>query len=56
MDLPAARMNTIGAMSHMPICSPQSSLAPPHRDLGGKITCLDVPLANVCRSARSREQ
>ena len=56
VDLPAARMSTIGAMSHMPICSPQSSLAPPHRDLGGKITCLDVPLAYVCRRALSREQ
>ena len=36
-------------------CSLQSSLAPPRRDLEGKITCLDVPLAYVYRSALSRE-
>ena len=36
-------------------CNPQSTNAPPRRDLGGKVTCLDVPLAYVYRSALLRE-
>ena len=39
-----------------PVSSPQSSRAPPRRDRGCQNTCLNVPLAYVCRSALSREQ
>ena len=37
-------------------CNPQSPHAPPRRDRGGQIACLDIPLAGVCRSSLSREQ
>ena len=55
MDLPAAAMNNRGACPTCQWCSPQSSHAPPRRDLGGKITCLDVHLAYAYRRALSRE-
>ena len=38
------------------VCNPQSSHAPPRRDRGGQNTCLDIPLAGVCRSTLSRKQ
>ena len=38
------------------VCNPQSSHAPSRRDRGGQNTCIDMPLAGVCRSALSREQ
>ena len=47
MDLPAAGMNTRGAMSNMPLVQPTEQPAPPRRDLGGKITCLYIPLAST---------
>ena len=38
------------------LCNPQSTHAPPRRDRGGQNTCLDIPLAGVCRGALSRKQ
>ena len=40
----------------MPSVQPTEQHAPPHRDRGGQNTCLDIPIAGVCRSALSREQ
>ena len=37
-------------------CNPQITHAPPRRDRGGQNTCLDIPLAAVCRGALSRKQ
>ena len=37
-------------------CNPQSTHAPPRRDRGGQNTCLDIPLAVVCRSSLARKQ
>ena len=55
MDLPAAI--TLKAICPTWRCrNPQSSHAPPRRDRGGQNTCLDIPLAGVCRCALSRKQ
>ena len=55
MDLRAA-MNTKGDMSDMAIVqlTEQPRTSPPGSR--GLNTCLDIPLAYVCRSALSREQ
>ena len=54
---PANWTHTKGDTSDMAIVQPtESTHAPPRRDRGGQNTCLDIPLAGVCRSAWSRVQ
>ena len=55
MDLRAGSTRKVVCLT-CPVSSRQSIRAPPRRDRGCQNTCIDVPLAYICRGALSREQ
>ena len=49
-------INTKGVMSHTPMVQPTEHPRTSPSGSRGQNTCLDIPLAGVCRGALSRKQ